>query len=98
MSTESLPTALNIPAALRLRRGRLGIGCQNRTERCLQRPEMRLVGPPFFRRLAIDRPAHLLRARSADGPLGLVEFEHLRLEVEAAKIEQPADLSLGVVH
>ena len=46
-----------VPLPLREGRGRVGIGVEHRAERLLQRPEMRLVGAPFLRRIAIDRPA-----------------------------------------
>src|SRR5687768_3552254 len=86
-----------VSSTLQESRGSLGISVEDRAESVLQRIEERLIGPPLLGRIAIDRLPDLLRAGGAHRPLGAVEFQAVRMEVEPAMVEQAADLVLGVV-
>ena len=59
---------------------------------------MAIVTAPFVGGIAIDRLANLFRARRANGPLGLVELEAGRLEIQSAVAQQASDLRFGIVH
>src|SRR5437868_7566683 len=87
----------NVALPLRERRRGIGVGVEHRTQRVLERAEVPLVRAPFVRGVAIDRPAHLLGACRPHRPLGLVELQHLRLELQAAMVEQTPDFGFGVV-
>src|SRR6516162_2432430 len=67
-------------------------------ERALQRLEPRREILPLVEALAIDRLSHLLGARRAHAAPVLVERYALRLELQAAELQQAAHAALEIVH
>src|SRR4030088_3241433 len=63
-----------------------------------QRLEPGLIVTPLVQTLAIDRLAHLLRARRTYAPFGLVELDTGRLELELTIIQQSTYRSFQIVH
>src|ERR1700691_1411842 len=70
---------------------------QSVAECVLQGSEPGLVVLPLIQPLAIDGLPHLLRARRAYAALGLMKLHAARLEVQAAKVENPPHIAFEVI-
>ena len=66
------------------------------TQNRFKRVQMALEIAPAANALAVDGLANLLRAGGFDGALGFVKLQALRLEWQVAKIENAADIGLGL--
>ena len=78
-------------------RWRCGVSVEHGTERGLERVEPGFVVPPVVECVPENRLAHLFGTRRADRTFVLVEAQASGLERQAAVLEQPAHLALGVV-
>src|SRR6266404_5100429 len=63
----------------------------------LQGIEPWLEVPPLIDPFLEDRAAHLLRTRGSDAPLGLVELQALRFELETTEIQHSAHIGLEIL-
>src|SRR5690348_12611063 len=74
-------------------RSRCLVVVERGSERRLQRIEPRFVAAPLIDAARIDRLAHLLGARGADGPVVVEKVETRVFERQAAVVEQPPHLA-----
>src|SRR5258708_16104557 len=65
------------------------------TQHLFERPEPGLEMAPLIDAFFEDRPAHLLRARGSDAPLGFEEFVALRLKLAPTASHNPTPLPIS---
>src|SRR5579862_8574682 len=96
LSRSALTSATSAPISIGLRASLLGIAVtgQRVSEGILKLPQPGLIIFPLLKALAVDRLAHLLRARGAHAALSLVELHALRLKVQSTELEQAPHAAL----